>query len=141
MNIYRSIAATVCSHFQDILDCTIPEEGSCKHLRNAVNTIRIYTASYAKRNEYLKHRCENLRFRKTISINYPHLSKAYEQQNGDCNAFTTKIWNLRVYTCSIQLCLKVYNATYRENPAVWSPLLPSNAQLETKCRRLPFLYF
>ena len=68
MNIYRSIAATVCSHFQDILDWTIRKDGSCKNPRNVGNTIRIYAASYPKRNEYLQHRCENLRFHKTISI-------------------------------------------------------------------------
>jgi len=65
----------------------------------------------------------------------------YEQQNGNCNAFTTRIWNLHVCTCSIQLGLKVNNATYRENSAVWSSLLPSNAQFETKCRCLPSLHF
>ena len=77
INIYRSIAATVCSLLQNILDCTVPEDGSFKHLRNVGNNVRIYSAPYPKRTEYLQHRCGSLKFRKTISINYPHLSKTY----------------------------------------------------------------
>lgn len=140
INIYISIATKVCSHLQDILDCAVPEDGGCKHLQNVRYNIRIYTASYPKRTESLQHRCENLRFRKTVSINYPHLSEAYEQQICDCNAHTTRICNLHVYTCSIQSGLKVNNATYRENAGVWSSLFPSNARFETKCRQLPSLH-
>jgi hypothetical protein len=142
INIDRSIAATVCSHLQDILDCTVPEDGSCKLLQNVV-TIYEFTMRHIQKvlniNNTAVRNSDCTKLSPLItSIYLRHMNSKLANLMHTQQEYRT--YTFISYTCSIQLVLNVINATYREHVAVWSLLLPSNAQFETKCRQLSFLH-